>query len=88
VVSREGKTIVGVVMNEDTFTIQIMDMGERLYSFDKKSLKSLQHEKRSLMPAYGADVLNDRDLQDLVAYLQSLRAASPAREKGTSDAVR
>ena len=52
------------------------------------SLKSLRHEPRSLMPAYGADVLNARDLQDLVAYLQSLRAASPSREKGTSDGVR
>jgi hypothetical protein len=31
-------------------------------------------------------VLNDADLQDLLAYLQSLRAPSPAREKGTSDA--
>jgi len=87
-VTREGKTVVGVAMNEDTFTIQMMDTGERVYSFDKKSLKSLRHEKRSLMPAYAADVLNDRDLQDLVAYLQSLRASSPAREKGTSDGNR
>jgi len=87
-VTRDGRTIVGVVMNEDTFTIQMMDTSERVYSFDKKSLKSLRHEPRSLMPAYRADVLNDKDLQDLVAYLQSLRAATPAREKGTSDAVR
>jgi len=87
-VTRDGRTIVGVAMNEDTFTIQMMDRSERVYSFDKKSLKSLRHEPRSLMPAYGADVLNARDLQDLVAYLQSLRAASPSREKGTSDGVR
>jgi cytochrome c oxidase cbb3-type subunit 3 len=87
-VTRDGKTIVGVVMDEDTFTIQMMDTSERLHNFDKKSLKSLQHEKRSLMPAYGADAINDRDLQDLVAYLQSLRASSPAREKGTSDGNR
>ena len=87
-VTRDGKTIVGVAMNEDTFTIQMMDRSERVYSFDKKSLKSLQHEKRSLMPAYGTDAINDKDLQDLVAYLQSLRATPPAREKGTSDGVR
>jgi cytochrome c oxidase cbb3-type subunit 3 len=85
-VTRDGRTIVGVTMNEDTFTVQIMDTGERVHSFEKKSLASLRHENRSLMPAYGVNQLNDADLQDLVAYLQSLRAPSPPREKGTSDA--
>jgi cytochrome c oxidase cbb3-type subunit 3 len=87
-VTRDGRSVVGVTMNEDTFTVQIMDTSERVHSFEKKSLRSLRHENRSLMPAYGADVLNDADLQDLLAYLQSLRAPSPARGKGTSDADR
>jgi cytochrome c oxidase cbb3-type subunit III len=81
-VTRDGKTIVGVPMDEDTFTVQIMDTSERVYSFEKKSLKSLRHEDRSLMPAYAADALRDGDLQDIVSYLQSLRAPSPAPEKG------
>jgi len=81
-VTGDGKTIVGVAMNEDTFTVQIMDMGERIHSLDKKSLKSLRHENRSLMPPYSADVLNETDLKDVVAYLQSLRAPTPAPEKG------
>ena len=85
-VTRDGKTIVGVPMNEDTFTVQIIDMSERIYSFEKKSLKSLRHEIRSLMPAYGANLMSDTDLQDLVAYLQSLRAPSPAPKKGASHA--
>ena len=66
-------------MNEDTFTVQIIDGKDRVHSLDKKSLKSFSHEKRSLMPAYAASVLNDTDLQDLVAYLQSLRAPSITR---------
>src|SRR5207244_4470510 len=82
VVTGDGKTITGVPMNEDTFTVQIMDESERIHSFPKKSLKSLRHENRSLMPAYGIDVLDDADLKDLVTYLQSLRAPSPAPEKG------
>ena len=81
-VTRDGKTVIGVPMDEDTFTIQIMDANEGVHSFEKKSLKSLRHEDRSLMPAYGADVLSDTDLQDVVSYLQSLRAPSPAPEKG------
>ncbi len=84
VVTRDGKTIVGVPMNEDTFTVQIMDMSEGVHSFDKKLLKSLRHDDRSLMPVYGPDVLSETDLNDVVAYLQSLRAPSRTPAKGAS----
>jgi len=83
-VTRDGKTVTGVAMNEDTFTVQIMDLTERIHSLDKKSLKTVRHESRSLMPSYSADLLNESDLGDVVAYLQSLRAATPAVEKGAT----
>jgi putative heme-binding domain-containing protein len=86
-VTADGKSIVGVEMNEDTFTVQMMDTGERIYSLQKKSLKSFKHESRSLMPAYTAGTLNETDLQDVVAYLQSLRAPTAPAEKGGSNAV-
>ena len=70
----DGRTIVGVPMNEDTFSVQVMDMSERVQSFDKKTLKSFRHENRSLMPVYDANRLADTDLDDVVAYLQTLRA--------------
>lgn len=84
-VTSDGATIVGVTMNEDTFSVQIMDRNERVHSFDKKSLRSFRHENRSLMPAYGPNVLSDSDLQDLLAYLQSLRASTPPAEKGSTN---
>ena len=71
----DGRTIVGVPMNEDTFSVQVMDMSERVQSFDKKTLKSFRHERRSLMPVYDTNRLGDTDLDDVVAYLQTLRAA-------------
>ena len=80
--TRDGRIIRGVSLNEDTFTVQIMDRTEKVQSFQKKSLKSFRHESASLMPAYSADMLSEHDLQDLVTYLQSLRAPSPAPEKG------
>ena len=84
-VTADGRTIVGVPMNEDTFTLQLMDTTERIHSLDKKTLKSLQHEKRSLMPVYDAARLPNGDLDDLVAYLQSLRTTSSARKGGSHD---
>jgi cytochrome c oxidase cbb3-type subunit 3 len=81
----DGRTIVGVPMNEDTFTVQVMDMTERVHSFEKKALKSFRHENRSLMPVYDTNRLGDADLDDLVAYLQTLRAPSTAKKGGTRD---
>jgi len=81
VVTSVGRSIVGVPMNEDTYTLQMLDINERLYSFDKKTLKSLKHENRSLMPAYDAARLAPTDLDDVIAYLQSLRAPTATRKK-------
>ena len=81
-VTADGRTIVGVPMNEDTFTVQLMDMSERVHSLDKKTLKSFRHDNRSLMPTYDASRLSNADLDDLVAYLQSLRDTTSAPKKG------
>ena len=83
-VTADGRTIAGVPMNEDTFTLQLMDMSERIHSLDKKTLRSVKHENRSLMPTYDVSRLPNADLDDLVAYLQSLRAPTPTRKKGGS----
>ena len=84
-VTADGRTIVGVPMNEDTFTLQLMDTSERVHSLDKKTLKSVRHENRSLMPAYDASRLSNADLDNLVAYLQSLRTTSSATKGGSDE---
>lgn len=83
IVTADGTTIVGVPLNEDTFTVQLMDTSERVHSFQKRTLKSFTHENRSLMPAYGPNRLGAADLDDLVAYLQTLRAGSSAKKGGS-----
>ena len=86
-ITRAGKTVTGVAMNEDTFTVQIMDASENVYSFEKKALKSLKHERKSMMPAYKDDLLSDKDLQDIVSYLQTLRSPAAKPEKGLLNAA-
>jgi putative heme-binding domain-containing protein len=73
VVTAGGEKIVGVARNEDTFSIQLLDTNQRLQFFLKKDLKEVTHERKSLMPAYTEQMLKPADLQDLVAYLESLR---------------
>jgi putative heme-binding domain-containing protein len=74
VVTASGDKIVGVAKNEDTFSIQLLDNHQQLQFFLKKDLKQITHERKSLMPAYSEQMLSPADLQDLVAYLESLRA--------------
>jgi len=73
VVTRDGKRISGIRINEDTFTVQLRDQQQRFRMFDKNQLKEVIHETKSLMPAYMA--LSKEDLTNLVAYLDTLRGS-------------
>jgi cytochrome c oxidase cbb3-type subunit 3 len=70
----EGQKFVGVVLNEDQFTLQMMDTRENLHLFEKDKLKSFEKTRESLMPAYDQKTLSDKDLQDIVAYLLGVDA--------------
>lgn len=70
----DGSTIEGLRMNEDTFTVRIMDNDENLWSFMKSEVRSLEQIKTSTMPA--AEGLTASEMDDLVAYLFSLRRES------------
>jgi len=72
VVTKAGDTVVGIRLNEDDFSIQLRDTGGNLRSFLKNRLQEIARGNPSLMPAYGA-ILSARELQDLIAYLSSLR---------------
>jgi cytochrome c oxidase cbb3-type subunit 3 len=63
----------GIRINEDTFTLQLRDADNRLYSFRKQDLKELNRESGgSLMPSYQT-VFSPTEIDDLIAYLASLR---------------
>jgi len=75
-----GQAIKGVKKNEDAFSVQVMDTRERIQGFVKASLTQLTIDKQSLMPVYGPDRLNDRDLDDLLRYLTGLRGPAAKSE--------
>ena len=79
IVTRDGQRLRGVRKSEDAFSIQMMETGGQLRGYLKAGLREVIRDTRSLMPAFGADRLNDRDLGDLLAFLSTLRAAAPSR---------
>ena len=67
-----GAQVMGVRVNEDTFTIQVLDQAGRMRSFRKSAVREVQLlPEESMMMSY-ADFRED-ELDDLVAYLASLR---------------
>ena len=69
VVTSDGTKLQGVILNEDSFTVQMMDTREQLRSFEKSKLRSYEKSRESLMPAYDAKTLPDKELKDLIAFL-------------------
>jgi cytochrome c oxidase cbb3-type subunit III len=69
VVAADGTKFTGVVLNEDHFSLQMMDTRENIHLFEKDKLKSFDKTRESLMPAYDQKALSDKDLQDVLAYL-------------------
>jgi putative heme-binding domain-containing protein len=73
-VTRDGTSLSGRLLNQDTFTIQFIDSKEQLRSFARDSLKELTFLDTSPMPPY-RDKLSAAEIADLVSYLVSLQGA-------------
>jgi putative heme-binding domain-containing protein len=72
VVMKDGSTITGRLLNQDTFTIQLLDPGARLRLVEKSAVREFTMLKESPMPSY-RDKLDAQEVADLVTYLTTLR---------------
>jgi len=79
VVTAAGKQITGVQRGYDNFSVQLMDLGEQFYSFQRSDVRSVKREDRSLMPDGYGRMFNDAEMDDLLAYLAGLRGAEVAK---------
>ena len=72
IVTKTGRTIHGRRLNEDTYTVQVVDQDNNLLTLMKSDIKSFEKSNVSAMPSY-AGKISDSDLADLIAYLVSLK---------------
>lgn len=71
-VTKDGTTITGRLLNQDTFVVQLIDSKEQLRSIQRSDLKELTFVDKSPMPSYRGK-LSTQEVADLVSYLVSLR---------------
>jgi mono/diheme cytochrome c family protein len=72
-VSRRGERVEGVVKGEDAFSLQVVTADGELRAFRKSDLDELVRNTQSPMPAFDATRLSDAALEDVLAYLGTLR---------------
>jgi len=78
---KNGTVVNGRLLNEDTFTVQLMDDKENLRSFIKSDLREYVFVEKSPMPSY-KDKLSSQEIADVVAYLGTLRPPPGAGRGG------
>ncbi len=71
VVTAQGRTLRGIVRNENNFSVQFVDTAGKLHLFARGELRELAYEPRPLMPV-AADSLSAGEIQDLLAFLARL----------------
>lgn len=67
---KDGKTIVGKLLNIDTFSVQVFDSNEKLANISRDNVREMT--MTSPMPSY-KEKLTTQELADVVAYLVSLK---------------
>ena len=74
-VARDGHAYDGTRVVEDSFHIVIQDASGNFHSFSKRDLKEFEKQPgKSVMPSF-KDKLSAAQVDDLVAYLASLKGA-------------
>ena len=71
-VTRDGATMTGRMLNQDAFTVQLLDSKEQLRTMMRSDLKEFAFIDKSPMPSYRGK-LSPQEMTDLVSYLVSLQ---------------
>ena len=86
IVTSDGKTHDGVLMNEDGFSLQLLGSDEQLHTFERAKVRSVTRKARSIMPTDYDKRLAPDEFKDLMAYLTRLGTPPTAQARGAATA--
>jgi len=73
IVTTQGKMVRGKLLNQDPFSLQMLESGGELVAFSRSQVREGRFVKPPEMPSY-RHKLTGVQIRDLIAYLASLRA--------------
>ena len=71
-VTKDGATITGRLLNQDAFSVQLITPKEELKTYMRSALREYAIVDKGLMPSVQGK-LTDQQIADIVAYLASLK---------------
>jgi alcohol dehydrogenase (cytochrome c) len=84
IITGNGSSVLGKLLNQDAFSIQLMTPAEELKSFSKTRLRSFTIVQRGLMPAFEGTA---QQINDIVTYLSTLKGTAPGGASGATSPV-
>jgi putative heme-binding domain-containing protein len=81
-VTASGRVVKGRRLNEDTFTVQLIDDRDRLVSLVKSELRTYEVSRASPSPVHTTR-FDPVQRTNVVAYLSSLKGIDPGPQRGT-----
>jgi putative heme-binding domain-containing protein len=69
----DGKTQEGRLLNQDPFSLQLLNTGGDLVAYQRSQVREIRAVDPPKMPSY-KNMLSDGQINNLVAYLSSLRS--------------
>jgi putative heme-binding domain-containing protein len=69
IVTKDGKTLEGVMRNQDAWSVQVMGLESKLHSFSRADLQSITIKPGSVMPSDYDKRLSKAEFDDLMAFL-------------------
>jgi putative heme-binding domain-containing protein len=72
VVTADGKTFTGKLLNQDVSSLQMLDSKDELRAFPKSTLRKFDFVSTTPMPSY-REKLNAEEQTDLIAFLATLK---------------
>jgi hypothetical protein len=78
VTTADGKTVDGVLLNEDTYSLQMIGNDNQLHLYDRTKLRRIVVDPKSLMPTDYDKRLSADEFKDLMAFLTRQGYKAPA----------
>lgn len=74
IVTQDGKTLTGRLLNQDSYSVQFIESSGKLESVKKAGLREFTIMAQNPMPAFG-DKMSADNLTTLIRYLSSLKGS-------------
>ena len=82
VYTRDGAKYLGIIRNEDNFSLQLQTTDGAFHLFDRKEIEHVEVRKQSLMPADYGTRLSPAELNDVMSFLMATSRAREAKKQG------